>query len=101
MFPHVVTFLLILLPSGPPASAHASASGDLTVTAVVASSASLTFDSDGKPVVVVANAPADANAIELTSTQFAQKRNPDQKPREASPHRSQSKNKGAKHASAR
>jgi hypothetical protein len=72
MFPHVVTFLLIFLPSGPPASAHASASGDLTVTAVVASSASLTFDSDGKPVVVVANAPADANAIELASTQFAQ-----------------------------
>jgi hypothetical protein len=102
MCSHVIIFLLILLPSGPSNGAHASASGDLTVTAVVTSSASVTFDFDGRPVVVVANAPADADAIVLASTQFEQpKSDPDQKIRKASTQNTKSKSKGAKHASTR
>ena len=102
MFSHVVTFLLILLPSGPPASAHASASGDLTVTAVVASSASVTFDSDGRAVLVVANAPADADTIVLASEQFDQPNStPKQKILKASARKIKNKIKGAKYASTR
>ena len=102
MFAHIVSFLLIFLPSGPPASAHASASGDLTVTAVVASSVSVTFDSDGRPVLVVANAPADADTIVLASTQFDEpKSTPKQKTLKASARTTKDKSKGVKHASTR
>ena len=59
----------MFLPSGPPADAHAIASGNLAVMAVVTSSTSVSFD-HGRTVVVVANAPADAEAIVLASTQF-------------------------------
>jgi len=102
MLSHVVSFLLILLPSGPPTSAHASASGDLTVTAVVASSASVTFDSDGRPILVVANAPADADTIVWASKQFDEpKSTPKQKTLKASARTTKDKTKGVKHASTR
>jgi len=102
MFSHVVTFLLILLPSGQPSSAHASESGDLTVTAVVASSASVTFDSDGRSVLVVANAPADADTIVLASKQFDRPNStPKHKILKASAGTTKSKSKGAKYASTR
>jgi hypothetical protein len=101
MLSHVVSFLLILLPSGPPTSAHASASGDLTVTAVVTSSVLVTFDSAGKPLIVVANAPADADAIQMASTQFDQaKSNPEQTIL-TSAQKIKPTSKGAKHASTR
>jgi outer membrane protein assembly factor BamE (lipoprotein component of BamABCDE complex) len=102
MFSHVFILLLVLLPSGPPASAHASATGDLTVTAVVTSSVSVTFDSAGRPAIVVANAPADADAIQMASTQFEKaKSNPDQTTLKTSAQKIKPKSKGAKHASTR
>ncbi|HWH56497.1 MAG TPA: hypothetical protein VN682_02640 [Terriglobales bacterium] len=102
MFSHVFIFLLILFPSGPPASAHASATGNLTVTAVVTSSVSVTFDSAGSPVIVVANAPADTDAFQIASTQFEKaKSNPDQTTLKTSAQKIKPKSKGAKHASTR
>jgi hypothetical protein len=102
MFSHVFIFLLILFPAGLPASAHASATGNLTVTAVVTSSVSVTFDSAGSPVIVVANAPADADAIQIASTQFKEaKSNPDQTILKTSAQNIKPKSKGAKHASTR
>jgi len=102
MFSHVFILLLILFPSGQPSSAHASASGDLTVTAVVTSSVSVTFDSAGSPVIVVANAPADTDAFQIASTQFEKaKSNPDQTSLKTSAQTIKPKSKGAKHASTR
>jgi hypothetical protein len=97
MFSHTVTFLLLFLQSSLPTSAHRSASGNLNVTAAVTSSVLVTFDSDGKPIVVVANAPADADAIVLASMQFEKaKMTHDQKTLKASA--STNKTKGTKHA---
>ena len=53
----------ILLLAGRQPGLSAKSSGELTVTAVVTSSVSITFDSEGKPVVVVANAPADGETL--------------------------------------
>jgi hypothetical protein len=52
-------------PLGAAGVGHAarSAAGKLTVTAVVSSSVSVTFDAEGRPVIVVANAPADAATL--------------------------------------
>ena len=102
MFSHILTFFLMFLPSGPPSGAHASATGNLTVTAVVTSSVSVTFDSDGRPVMVVANAPADADAIALASKPFDKTtRNRDHKPIKGFANRNKKKTKGVKHASVR
>ena len=98
MFSHVL-ILLLLLPPGPPVGGHASASGNLTVTAVVTSSASVTFDHDGRPIVVVANAPADADAIVLASRQSETLGYRDDKPLKGLANRAKKKNKGVKHAS--
>jgi hypothetical protein len=102
MFSHVITLLLVLLPSGPPGSAHANASGNLSVTAIVTSSASVSFDSQGRPVVMVANAPADADSIVQASTQFERtSSNPEKKPFPAAVRATRNKRKGVEHASAR
>ncbi|HWG48195.1 MAG TPA: hypothetical protein VN669_00800 [Candidatus Acidoferrales bacterium] len=45
------------------------ATGELTVTARVASSVSVTFAANGTPVIVVANAKADADALTRVSSQ--------------------------------
>jgi len=69
MLPHVVSLLLLMAPPGPNNTGqHARASGDLTVTAIVTSSVSVTFAPDGTPTVIVANAPADAATITLLSS---------------------------------
>ena len=92
----------MFLPSGPPRGAHASATGNLTVTAVVTSSVSVTFDSDGIAVVVVANAPADADAIALASKPFDKTtRNRDHKAIKRFANGNKKKTKGVKHASVR
>ena len=69
MITHALAFVFLFLSSGPAAGAHPSANGNLTVTAVVASSVFVSFSPDGTPVIVVANAPADAETIVLASTQ--------------------------------
>jgi hypothetical protein len=57
----------------------------------------VTFDSDGRPIVVVANAPADADAIVLASIQFEKaKKTHDQKTLKLSA--SRNKTKGGKRA---
>lgn len=70
MFPQVFSLMLLLISSDSSTGRHSSASGDLTVTAMVTSSVSVTFAPDGKPIIVVANAPADAQTILSASTQF-------------------------------
>lgn len=102
MFSHVITLLLVLLQSGPPVSAHANASGNLSVTAIVTSSISVTFDAQGRPVVIVANAPADADSIVQASTQFKQTNSdPEKKPFTAAVPAAKNKRKGVKHVGAR
>lgn len=62
----------------------------------------MAFDHDGKPVVVVANAPADADAIVLASTPFDKaKINRHHKTVQEPLDSFNRKHKGAKHASAR
>jgi hypothetical protein len=70
MFPQVFSLMLLLVSSDNSAGRHANASGNLTVTAMVTSSVSVTFAADGKPIIVVANAPADTQTIVSASTQF-------------------------------
>jgi outer membrane protein assembly factor BamE (lipoprotein component of BamABCDE complex) len=64
----------ILLLAGRQQGSNMNSSGQLEVSAVVTSSVSITFDNEGKPVVVVANAPADAETLR-SATQ-----NPDSPP---------------------
>jgi hypothetical protein len=65
----VIVPALLLLSFFPPNHRSGQATGELTVTAVVASSVSVTFAPDGTPSIVVANAPADAEPIARTSSQ--------------------------------
>jgi hypothetical protein len=101
MFAHVAGVLLMFLPPRPPTSAHAGASGELRVTAIVTSSVSVTFDDEGTPRVVVANAPADADTIVLAFARFERAKNRDHKTvkESANSHKKKSENKGVKHAS--
>lgn len=63
MLTHAFTFVFLLAAPGHAAGPHPSATGALTVTAVVTSSVSVSFAPDGTERVVVANAPADASTI--------------------------------------
>ena len=69
MIPHAVLLLLLMTaPGANKGGQHSSASGSLTVTAIVTSSVSVTFSADGTQTVIVANAPADAATLTLLST---------------------------------
>jgi hypothetical protein len=95
MFAQVFSLMLLLISSDASTGRHVGASGNLTVSAVVTSSVSVTFTSDGKPIMVVANAPADAQAIVGASTQYLTPSDADRDQRNAKP--SLAKNKRAKH----
>jgi hypothetical protein len=82
-----------LLVSPALSSPRASATGKLSVSAVVRSSVSVTFNPDGTYAVVVANAPADAETIALVSTESSRK--------EKAPDARETKFRGGKHASRR
>ena len=66
---HVIVLLLLLSAFNQPNHGDRHATGALTVTALVTSSVSVTFAADGRPAVVVANAPADAGALARVSLQ--------------------------------
>jgi len=102
--PHVFLLLFFMAPFGSQNSGqHASASGNLTVTAIVTSSVSVTFAPDGTPIIVVANAPADAAAIaQISSSSVSEGKSSSlctnkKKASEKSTH----KHKGVLHASTR
>ena len=80
-----------LLVSPPPSGPHATATGSLTVSAVVASSVSVTFNADGTYTMVVANAPADAETIAAASSESLGRHNV--------PEAARPKSKGGKHVS--
>jgi hypothetical protein len=61
--PHVATVALLLLSLGSPENRGSKAGGELTVTAVVMTSVSVTFSPDGRSSIVVANAPADEGSL--------------------------------------
>jgi len=67
----VIVALFLLLTFLPSNHAARQAAGELTVTAVVASSVSVTFAADGTPVMLVANASPDADAVARASSQFS------------------------------
>jgi len=98
MIPHVVLLLLLAAP-GPQSGQHASASGSLTVTAIVTSSVSVTFAPDGTPTIVVANAPADAATIvDVSSSLSERKSSPSSTNKKKASEKSTHKHKGAPHA---
>lgn len=69
MIAHVfLLFFLMASPGSNRSAQMASASGSLSVTAMVTSSVSVTFAADGAPTVIVANAPADAGTLSLLSS---------------------------------
>ena len=85
----VVSLFLSAASPGP----RASATGKLSVSAVVASSVSVTFNADGTYSIVVANAPADAETIATASTESTMKRK--------APDAHKTKFVGGKHVSSR
>jgi hypothetical protein len=66
--------VLLLALFHPPGNGGREATGELTVTATVASSVSVTFAANGTPVIVVANASADTDAVALAASQSRSKK---------------------------
>ena len=60
---HLALAIALSMLAGAPQAQGKTSSGELTVTAVVTSSVSVTFDAQGRQVIVVANAPADAETL--------------------------------------
>jgi len=100
IIPHVFLLLFFMAPFGSQNSGqHASASGNLTVTAIVTSSVSVTFAPDGTPTIVVANAPADAATIvDVSSSLSERKSSPSSTNKKKASEKSTHKHKGAPHA---
>ena len=85
----IVTVLLLFL-FHPSSNGSRQATGKLTVTARVASSVSVTFAANGTPVIVVANAPADSDAVARVSSQSSSKKaaQPNEKSTQVKQHKS-------------
>jgi hypothetical protein len=60
---YIATLAVLFLPLGAPEHPGSKASGELTETAVVTSSVSVTFSPDGRLATVVANGPADQASL--------------------------------------
>ena len=82
--------VLLLALFHPPGNGGREATGELTVTARVASSVSVTFAANGTPVIVVANAPADTDAVARVPSQSRSKKaaQPNEKSKQVKQHNS-------------